>query len=84
MTQERFHFTGSDGADYTLPKQIPAGALRKSRGLDALDQVFTILENTADEKTLAALDALDVSELTRVTKEWMQGMSAGESSASTN
>lgn len=85
MSLERFHFTGADGVDYTLPKQIPAGALRKSRkATDQLDQVFTILEEVADEATLAALDALPVGELANVAKAWMQGMTAGESSSSSS
>lgn len=81
MTSERFHFTAG-GKDYTLPKQIPVGALRKSRNLDPLDQIFTILELVADEKTLAAIDKLDTAELTPIARDWFQGLSSGESSSS--
>lgn len=81
MTLERFHFKAGD-KDFTLPKQIPAGALRKARNLDPLDQIFTILEEVADTETLAAIDSLSVQELTVVARDWMQGLSAGESSSS--
>lgn len=84
MTLERFHFTGADGEDYTLPLAIPSGALRKSRNLDPLDGIFTLLEECADEKTLAAIDALPIGDLTAVAKDWMQGLTAGKSLSSSN
>lgn len=85
MASERFTFTGTDGRDYTLPKQIPAGALRKSRhAVDPMDQFFTILESVADDATIAALDELSVQELIPVMKAWFQGLNPGESSSSSN
>lgn len=77
MSTELFHFAGADGKDYTLPKQIPSGALRKSRDAkNPMDQVFLILEAVATPETLDALDALNVPELTIVAQRWMQGATA--------
>jgi len=78
MTQERFYFTGNDGEQYSLPKSVPSGALRKMRNLDYMDGIFTLLEECADPATLAALDALEIPDLGKVAKDWMQGLTTGK------
>jgi len=83
MALERFHFTGADGNDYSLPKMVKGGDLRKIRKLSNADQMFTLFEMLADEKTLSALDELTTAEVSDVYNDWMQGMSSGESSNST-
>lgn len=83
MTLELFHFD-IDGKDYTLPKQIPFGLLRKARGLDPLGQISVLLEGLADEKTLAALDSLDTQTVANHLKGWLQGAAPGESSSSSS
>lgn len=86
MTQERFHFE-IDGKDYSLPRQVTAGAMRKAvrEGLDPLSQAFMIVEEVADAETLAALDSLPMSEFnTIIAKDWLRGMAVGESSSSPN
>jgi hypothetical protein len=83
MTLERFHFD-IDGKDYSLPRKIPFGVLRKSRGLDPIGQVSVLLEDLADEETLAALDALDASDVAAKLKGWFQGAAPGESSSSSS
>jgi hypothetical protein len=83
MAMELFHFTGADGADYTLPKTIKGGLLRKIRKLDSGDAMFTLFELVADEKTNAAIDEMEGPAIGDMYNEWMQGMSSGESSSST-
>ena len=83
MTLEKFHFT-VDGKGYTLPKQVPSGALRKARSLSALDAAYTLLETCASPEVLAAHDKLEAKEGLAILNEWMQGLTAGESSSSPN
>lgn len=82
MTSERFHFD-IDGGDYSLPRNISFGVLRKSRGLDPLSQFSFLLESVADEDTLAALDALEPAEVVAKLKGWL-GAPVGESSRSSS
>lgn len=84
MADTRFHFQ-IEGKDYSLPREITAGALRAASNSDRdqVGQVFMMVEQCADPATLAALDTLPVSEFNRIIgKEWLRGMSAGESSSS--
>lgn len=83
MTLERFHFE-IEGKDYSLPKQIPFGVVRKSRGLDPIGQISLLLESLADEDTLAALDSLDSRDVAAKLKGWFQGATPGESSSSSS
>jgi len=82
---ERFTFQIA-GKDYSLPKQVTAGAMRKavmSGGGDPLTQAFTILQEVADAETLAAIDTLPMSEFNDiVARQWLRGMAVGESSSS--
>ena len=81
---ERFIFQ-IEGKDYSLPKQVTAGAMRKAvmSGGDPLTQAFTILQEAADVETLAAIDTLPMSEFNDiVARQWLRGMAVGESSSS--
>lgn len=84
MALELFHFTGSDGKDYTLPKVISSGMLRKIRKLNNLDAAYTLLEELADETALAATDEMPAQDVMALVSEWMQGASSGESSRSSS
>lgn len=84
MTTELFHFTGADGKDYTLPKRLSSGALRKVRAMDNVDANYTLFEMHASEEAIAAHDALDFNDGIRILNAWLGGMKAGESSPSSN
>lgn len=84
MALEKFHFTGADGKDYTLPKQLKAGDLRAIRKLNDADQMFTLFEKFADKKTLLAIDDLSPARITEVYNEWLESLDSGESSGSSS
>lgn len=84
MTVEPFHFTDLDGVEHSLPLTIPSGALRKVRKMDNLDAAYTLLEACASPETLAATDLMDSVQVLRITGEWMQGLTAPQSSSSPN
>lgn len=78
-----------DGVTYSVPsfKDLPAGALRKSRkGTDDMDRAFIILEETLgeDSDVIRAIDTLSVTELGDWLKGWTQGASVGEASSSSS
>lgn len=84
MSAKGYTFQHS-GKKVTLPSfsNIPVGALRKSRNAaDDMDKAFIIFEEVLDEKTLAVLDSMTVSELVDVISGWTSGASVGESSES--
>lgn len=76
------------GKKYSIPafKDIPMGALRKSRagGDNDLDRAFIILEQVLglDSKELDAIDSMDASELNDFITSWTQGAGVGESQSS--
>lgn len=78
---ELFHFD-VDGKDYTLPKKIPSGALRKVRSMSNLDASYTLLELTADAETLAAHDTLEQGVALAILSDWMDGLTPGKSESS--
>ena len=85
MAHEKFHFTGIDGNDYTLPKKISAGAFRKVRkAANEMDMFFDLIEEIASPEAQNALDAMDLSEFASVLKDWMQGATAPNSPSSSN
>jgi hypothetical protein len=61
-----------DGETYSLPprKAITGGMLRRHRNKAPDDYVFSILEDTTDEDTLAALDSLGIDEMNGVIEAW--------------
>lgn len=83
---EQFHWTSPDGIEITLPhvSKIKAGVLRKSRKLNELDFVFTVIEAVADEANLAKIDELGADEINDLFGEWQQAATLGESSGSSS
>lgn len=84
MTSEQFHFTGADGKDYTLPRQIPSGVLRRVRGMDNVDASYTLLESCGSPEAIEAHDGLEALAGLEILNEWVRGMKPGESSPSSN
>lgn len=86
MTTELFHHTTSTGVEIALPRfrNVPAGVIRRLRKANNLDFMFGVLEESADEATLTALDGLGIDEVSGIVDAWQKdaGVSAGESSAS--
>lgn len=86
MATEKFHYETAGKKQVTLPKfgQIKAGLIRKVRKENTVEQMFSILEAVADEKTLDILDDLDTSELNELMAAWQKDsqVTPGESSAS--
>ena len=72
------------GKTVELPdfKEMPVGVIRKARKADAEDAMWLILEEILDEKNLAIIDSMSLSEFTEAMKGWTQGASVGESSQS--
>lgn len=83
MAPDLFTFKGNDGKEYTLPKVIKSGVLRKARNArDDVDYAYNVIELVADAPALDALDDMTAKEVADIFKDWMQGMKPGESSAS--
>lgn len=86
MSLEQFHYTLPDGHEIKLPKfeNVKAGLIRKTRRLDAADQMFTILEDLMTDEDLEHLDDLTREELNSFSKAWQEASSIkpGESSGS--
>jgi hypothetical protein len=57
---------------------IPVGVLRKARNLNEQEQTWFILESVLDEKALAILDELPLSEFAKHMKAWTGGVALGE------
>lgn len=57
---------------------IPTGVIRKARNVPEQEQTWYILEETLNDKDLAALDALPLSEFAKHMKAWTQGVGLGE------
>lgn len=74
------------GKTVTLPdfKNLPVGVVRKARNLAADEQMWFILESTLDEKAMAIVDEMNISEFTDAMNAWTQGAPVGESLQSSN
>ena len=57
---------------------MPVGVLRKARGLSEQEQTWFILESVLDEKSLAVLDEVPLSEFGKHMKAWTGGVALGE------
>jgi hypothetical protein len=75
-----------DGQQIVLPAfdQIPVGVIRKLRKEDAAEQMFGLLEQLADKKTLAIIDKLTARQVNDMFEAWQKtsATTAGESTAS--
>jgi hypothetical protein len=86
MTVDKFTFEVAN-KKYHIPlfKDIPMGAIRKSRKLkEEADQVFVIIEQVMgeDSKELAAVDSMNSEAFAEFITSWTQGAPTGESSSS--
>lgn len=85
MTNEKFHWTAPSGAEIVLPhmNKIKGGLLRKYRKLDPVDFMFSVLEDIADEETLAQVDDLENDDMNAMFEAWQKaGADLGKSSGS--
>lgn len=87
MATEQFHWKTDDGREVVLPRfnQLPFGVVRKLRKEDEAEQLFGLVEQVADEDTLAIIDTLGMGDIETLFTAWQKagGVSVGESSAST-
>ena len=85
LALEKFHHKVGTKT-ITLPKfqNIPFGVLRKLRRESETEQFFGVLEQVADEKTLAVIDTLTQPQVQALVEAWRKDSSVevGESSAS--
>lgn len=76
MTTEKFHYTADNGDKITLPwpqSVLTAGYLRKSRKLDEEERGWQMLEMAADEKNLAKIDKMGMTEFQDFMRAWQRG-----------
>jgi len=68
------------GKTIELPSfgEMPTGVLRKARHETEANQSWFILEHVLDDKQLAVLDSLPVSEFKKHMTAWTGGISLGE------
>lgn len=81
-----FTHTFASGESVTLPrfkKAMTFGRARRLRKLSAEEQMFTLIEEIADDDTLAVLDDLDAEESNAFIEAWQDDsdVTSGESSA---
>ena len=58
---------------------LPVGVIRKARKMEADEQMWFMLESVLDEKGLAVVDTMSLSEFTEAMNGWTQGAPLGES-----
>lgn len=77
MALEKFTYK-YDGKKITLPKtdSIPFGAMRKMRKANEDEQFFVLIENVADEDTLAFIDSMPTDEVVNLMKAWFKDSGA--------
>lgn len=80
-----FTWTSPAGVEITLPAMgsIKAGVMRRTRKLEPVDAMFSVLEEISDEDTIGKLDDLEQVELNSLVEDWQSdsGATSGESSA---
>lgn len=85
MSDKTFTWTAPDGTVIALPslRHVKAGVIRRNRRREPVDAMFSIIEELADEATLAAVDDLDSEDLNDLVGQWQaDGGGLGESSGS--
>ena len=95
MALENFYYElplyDSDGAELAparlkLPKykNIPFGLIRKNRGKDPGEQVFSLIESLLSERDLEVVDSARQDDVIKLLTAWQKdsGLSEGESEAS--
>lgn len=88
MALEKFHFKTANG-EVVLPKfrdVMTFGLARKTRKLDAAEQMFTLVEVAADEKALNLIDQLPSDGVEAFFAAWQKdsGVGLGESGDSSS
>lgn len=82
MATEKFHYT-FNGKKFTLPKfdQLPFGVIRKLRKQDEEDQFFQLFELAADDKALAIIDQMGMTDINDLVTAWQKdaNITVGES-----
>lgn len=74
-----------EGEKFELPIfTLTSGEMRRIRKLDNIDALYTLLEERADKRTIAATDKLGFIEASKLFGRWMQGLRLGESSGSSD
>jgi len=58
---------------------LPVGVIRKARKMEADEQMWFMLESVLDDKGLAVVDTMSLSEFTEAMNGWTQGAPLGES-----
>lgn len=85
---DKFHHKLEDGREIVLPhfKHVPFGVVRKLRKENDAEQMFTLVEEVADDDTLAIIDTLGMEDIDQLFTEWQEAskVTAGESSASSD
>lgn len=81
---EKFHYKAESGVEIVVTRmdQIPSGLVRKNRKLEAMDLLYTLLEEVSDEATLEKVDALPMKEQNAFFIAWQEEIAPGESSGS--
>lgn len=76
-----YQFT-RNGEEYSLPSfaVVRSGVIRRIRNMDEADAFYTLLEEVADERALAATDDMPLNELADLMQNWQAhaGVSLGE------
>jgi len=58
---------------------LPVGVIRKARKMEADEQMWFMLESVLDDKGMAVIDTMSLSEFTEAMNGWTQGAPLGES-----
>lgn len=78
-----FSWKAANGTTIVLPSMnaLKGKAIRKHRRREAMDFLFSLIEDHVDEETLAQIDELDRAELTDMFAAWQdeEGVTPGES-----
>jgi len=58
---------------------LPVGVIRKARKMEADEQMWFMLETVLDDKAMAVIDSMSLSQFTNAMNGWTQGAPLGES-----
>lgn len=73
MALEKFHYPATDDPNaIVIPRidQLPAGIIRKNRGLNEDEQAWALVEAAADAKNLTRIDKLTIREFADFMQKW--------------
>lgn len=81
MALEKFHYSfGTKKVTLPLFDALPFGVIRKLRKQSEQEQFFALLEEVADEKSLAVIDTMTSGDVADMMTEWQSaaGIKADE------